>query len=49
MATLSVTITESVTLNGSDRGSTNSLSITGVNDVYHRIVSCPDDMTFLFH
>jgi len=44
MATLSVTITESVTLNGSDRGSTNSLSITGVNDVYHRIVSCPDDV-----
>tara|TARA_R110001592_G_scaffold23696_1_gene92611 strand:- start:237 stop:725 length:489 start_codon:yes stop_codon:yes gene_type:complete len=44
MATLAVTITESVTLNGAARGSTNSLSITGVNDIYHRIVSCPDDV-----
>ena len=41
MATLTVTITESVTLNGAARGSTNSLSITGVDDVYHRIVTCP--------
>ena len=40
MATLAVTITESVTLNGAARGSTNSLSITGVDDVYHRIVTC---------
>jgi len=41
MATLAVTITESVTLNGAARGSTNSLSVTGINDIYHRIVSCP--------
>jgi hypothetical protein len=41
MATLAVTITESVTLNGTARGSTNSLSITGVDDVYHRIITCP--------
>ena len=41
MATLTVTVTESVTLNGAARGSTNSLSITGVDDVYHRIVTCP--------
>ena len=40
MATLTVTHTESVTLNGAARGSTNSLSITGVDDVYHRIVTC---------
>ena len=40
MATLAVTITESVTLNGAARGSTNSLSITGVDDIYHRIVTC---------
>ena len=44
MATLTVTITESVTLNGAARGSTNSLSVTGINDIYHRIVSCPDDV-----
>jgi hypothetical protein len=41
MATLSVTITESVTLNGKDRGSENILEITSVNEVFHRIVSCP--------
>jgi len=44
MATLTSTITETVTLNGSARGSSNTLSITGINDVYHRIVSCPDDV-----
>jgi len=41
MADLAVTITESVTLNGAPRGSTNSLSITGIDDVYHRIITCP--------
>ena len=48
MATLAVTITESVTLNGAARGSTNSLSITGVDDIFHRIVTVPagaNDMT----
>jgi len=44
MATLAVTITESVTLNGAARGSTNSLSITGVDDIYHRIVTCIADV-----
>ena len=44
MATLTTTITEALTLNGKDRGSTNTLTITGINDVYHRIVSCPDDV-----
>tara|TARA_R100000005_G_C4868999_1_gene126469 strand:- start:106 stop:597 length:492 start_codon:yes stop_codon:yes gene_type:complete len=39
--TLTVTITESVTLNGTARGSTNSLSISAVDDIYHRIVTCP--------
>ena len=41
MANLAVTITESVTLNGAARGSTNSLSITGVDDIYHRIITVP--------
>lgn len=41
MATLTVTHTESLTLNGSEQGSTNSLSIASINDVYKRIVTCP--------
>ena len=44
MANLVVTITEAVTLNGASRGSTNAVTISGVNDIYHRIVSCPDDV-----
>ena len=44
MADLTVTITESVTLNGAARGSSNSKTISGVNDIYHRIVSCPADI-----
>jgi hypothetical protein len=44
MANLVVTITESVTLNGTARGSSNALTITGVDDVYHRIITCPDDV-----
>ena len=47
MATLTVTHTESVTLNGAARGSTNSLSITGVDDIYHRIVTVPAGSTDL--
>ena len=45
MATLTVTVTESVTLNGAARGSTNSRSITGVDDIYHRIVTLADDLS----
>lgn len=41
MADLTLTITESVTLNGSARGSTNTSTISGINNVYHRILSCP--------
>jgi hypothetical protein len=41
MADLVVTITESVTLNGAARGSSNALTVTGVDDVYHRIVTVP--------
>ena len=41
MADLTVTITEAVTLNGSSRGSTNTLTVTGVDDLYHRIITCP--------
>ena len=38
-ATLTVTLTESINLNGSDQGSTNTLSIDDVNEVYKRIVT----------
>jgi len=47
MATLTVTIKESVDLNGKDRGSTNTLSVTGINDIYHRIVTCPSGVSDL--
>ena len=41
MANLTVTLTESVTLNGSVRGSTNQLTITGIEQVMERIVTIP--------
>ena len=41
MATLQVKITESVNLNGKDRGSENTLEILSVTEVFHRIVTCP--------
>jgi len=40
MADLVTTISETVTLNGSLRGSTNSVTTTGINDVFERIVLC---------
>ena len=41
MADLSVTLTESVTLNGSVRGTTNSLTISSIIDTFERVVTCP--------
>jgi hypothetical protein len=51
MADLTVTITESVTLNGAARGSTNSLTVSGVDDIYHRIITVPagDTTIATFH
>jgi len=43
MANLTVTLTESVTLNGSVRGSTNQLTITGIEQVMERIITIPND------
>ena len=40
MADLVTTISETVTLNGSLRGSVNSVTTTGINDVFGRIVTC---------
>ena len=41
MANLVTTITESNTLNGKESGSTNSLTIGSVTEIFHRIVTCP--------
>ena len=38
-ATLTVTLTESITLNGSSQGATNTLSIGSINEVSKRIVT----------
>lgn len=41
MATLKLSIKEELVLNGKDRGSENILSIAGVTQSFHRIVTCP--------
>ena len=41
MADLTVTHTESVTLNGHQFGGTNSFTVSGINNIYKRIVTCP--------
>ena len=41
MATLNVTHTETITLNNQEFGGTNSFSVTGINNIYKRIVTCP--------
>jgi len=41
MANLVVNISEEVTLNGKVRGSENTLEISSVTQVLHRIVTCP--------
>ena len=40
MADLTVTITESVVINGALRGSTNTLSVSGIEDTFERVVTC---------
>jgi hypothetical protein len=40
MADLTTTISESVVLNGAVRGTTNTVTTTGINNVYERIVTC---------
>jgi hypothetical protein len=41
MADLTTTLTESVVLNGAVRGSTNTVTTTGINNAFERIVTCP--------
>jgi len=45
MADLVTTISETVTLNGSLRGSVNSVTTTGINEVFERIVTCTHTQT----
>ena len=48
MADLTTTVTESVTLNGAVRGTTNTVTTTGINNVYERIVTCTNaQVTYL--
>ena len=43
MANLVTTITETLTLNGAQQGGTTGKSISGINHVFKRIVTCVDD------
>jgi hypothetical protein len=45
MADLTTTITENVVLNGSVRGSTNTVTTTGIVDVFERILTCTHSQT----
>ena len=45
MANLTVTITESVTVNGALRGSSNSLTIADISDTFERVVTCVNSQT----
>ena len=45
MADLKVTITEDISLNNKARGSTNTLTVTGINHTMDRIVTCPASQT----
>ena len=44
-ATMTVTITESVSLNGAQQGATNTLSIASIDEIFKRIVTCPASNT----
>ena len=45
MADLVTTITETVTLNNSLRGSSNTITTSGIEDVFERIVTCAHSQT----
>ena len=44
-ATMSVTITESITLNGKNQGGTSTVSIPSIKSVLKKIVTCPANQT----
>ena len=45
MATLTITLTESVSLNDREQGATNSFTVSNVDEVMKRIVTCPASAT----
>ena len=48
MADLTITLTESVTLNGADQGSTNTKTVTGVNEILRQVRELDNDETLIF-
>ena len=47
-ATLNVTLTESIVLNGSEHGSKKKMSISGVNEISKRIMTCTTSGTQIY-
>ena len=47
-ATLTVTVSESITLNGQDLSATNEKTIASINEVFKQIVTCTTDRNELF-
>ena len=44
-ATLTVTVTESISLNGKDQGATNSFTVASINEIYKHIVTATTTAT----
>ena len=45
MANLTVTVTEAISINGAQRGSSNTLTVTDITDTFERVVACPHSNT----
>lgn len=45
MADLVVTISESVTINGALRGSSNTVTVSSITDTFERVITCPHSAT----
>ena len=44
-STMTVSISESITLNGKNQGGTQTFNISGISDIFQRIVSCTASQT----
>ena len=44
-ATLTVTVTENINLNGQAQGGTNSFTVASINEIFKRIVKCTNTQT----
>ena len=47
-AALTVTVTENITLNGSNHGSTKQMTISGINEIQKRIMTCATGGTQIY-